>query len=244
MLCYIKDNNLVSASLQPKKHQEEKYSELETKAAPFSFNIYKTDDFDERFFSLHYYKCFDENLPFEDRINILKCYFGNDKSRHLNLGYTVMDKSILFNESNPNHLFSMKALYPNITLSFLSNKEHYNNDLLAFRESKEKSCNKSFALNINLMNMLGSDNTIELLEACFSAQSEESKKILLYHCIEEFAVFYYELLPCVDISVEDTYNLSEIENYSDSIRTEINRLLPIAEGNTKVLSIINANKNL
>lgn len=243
MLCYIKDNNLVSAILEPKKGQEEKYRELERKAAPSSLKIHKIGDFDEKFFSSRYHEYMGENTCINNYIGTSETYFGTDKLGLVNDDYVVRDKSIIFNQSNYPYIFSMKALYPTITLSFLSNKEHHDNNLLTMREGKQESC-KSFALNINLMNMLGENNSIELLESCFSAQSEESKKILLYHCIEELAIFCYELLPCVDISVEDTYNLSKIENYSDSIRTEINRALPIAEGNTKVLNIINANKKL
>lgn len=240
MLYYIKDNNLVSASLKPKKHKEEEYRELARKAAPARHEIKGRDDFDEKFFSYKYGR---ELRDDEDYIRILEHWFGCYKSSgSIKLYYAVTDESIVYNMYDLDRLFSMKALYPNITLSFLSNKEHPNNAMLTLDESIEKSCDESFALNINLINMLGKDNSIELLEACFSAPSEEAKKILLYQCVEEFAIFYYELLPCVDISVEDTYDLSKIENYSDSIKAGIDIVLPIAESNSKVLNIINASK--
>lgn len=251
MLCYLDGDNLVVAELKPKKRYKNKFKMLEDKAVyGFCGSAHEEiEGFDKNFFDFVYKKEVDDTYQYNSFDEAQ--HFFPQKNGHSLYGF-VFDKNNLSYYGTSSEIssygrivvfYQMLAKYPTISKIFLSRPNNHYHNMTAINEHMAmKKASENFPLAVDLTNMLiDKDNkkSIKLLEACFDVADEEYTKILLNNTLEEFTIFYYDVLPIVDLYIKKTYDLNKMDKYSDSLKHDIKKIMNVAKGNSKVLNIIN-----
>lgn len=152
-----------------------------------------------------------------------------------NIGYSV------FPYRKKPTIYIYQMIYPAITEFF-----RYWNKFNSTGISK-----KHIIPHYDLSNLIKSIDNFKDLECIFTKQEGEILKKTLYNEFPEFAMFYYEIYPHLNINITGNYDISKLINAKLLVcelgldTRELDAMLEnlkVAENNTKVLKLINNSK--
>lgn len=134
-------------------------------------------------------------------------------------------------------IFTYKMLYPAITefFQFWVNCPIYKEDV------------KSLSATYDLSKLFVSMENFRDLNLLFLREDGEQLKKSLYQHFPEFAIFYYEIYPYINIEILGKYDITKLVNarlqvYELGLETEqfeqLISNIPVAENNAKVLGLI------
>lgn len=138
-------------------------------------------------------------------------------------------------------IYTYSMLYPAITEFFHYWKEYNNTE-----EDK-----KVFLPSYNLSNLFVSMENFKDLENIFAKEQGDLLRRTLYQEFTEFAIFYYEVYPYLNLKIINSYNIAKLINARlqvqelglDTVQLDamVNNL-DIAQNNSKVLRLIKNTK--
>ena len=158
-------------------------------------------------------------------------YYDTEK----NIGYKV------FPGMKKPTVYTYSMLYPAIT-EFFRYWRKFNHSTLSVQDS---------LYNYDLSKLFTSMDNFKYLECIFTKQQGKMLKKTLYKEFPDFAIFYYEIYPFLNIKTVRSYDISKVLNarllvHELGLNTKqldsIIDSMDVAEHNTKILKLINNSK--
>lgn len=235
MLIYKDNNNLVTTSLgDPYKNME--LLSIRRDADHFGAKdnrFYKITSVDSISRSIKHPTRESMELAAIRRFRQLTGDYDSTESEFYDEINDIWYKVFLYMKGNPK-IFAYRMVYPAIT------------DFFKYWNNSSKNID-DVSIPFDLSRLFNSMDNFRDLSSMFSKESGEQLKNLLYQSFPEFAIFCYEIYPHLTIELLKNYDISKLV----SARLQVHELglnteqldqlvssIPIAENNTKVLSLI------